>query len=285
VGAGCLDNKAENGCADGVGLALSAGVRLLPCSNGRGHDLGVPVAAIAEPQSVRWLGVGLREVPVDPGALPPELLADSAAWLPHADWLSNTELGFAGGFVDPLRVPAEPDDWAELEFEVPIPGSGFIESLARPGGNTTGFTNFESSMGSKWLELLKDVSPRTTRILVLLHPETAANMTFWRAAEVVAPSLGVEVKMAGVHDAAEIQHAVMTFSHQEDGGVIAMPHTVTVVNHQLIIDLAMRHRLPVIFAFRYSAISTRLTGSTNSCRGIGSGFERAPGRRPDATPD
>jgi hypothetical protein len=84
---------------------------------------GVPVAAIAEPQSVWGPGVGLREVPVDPGALPPELLADSAAWLPNADWLSNTELGFAGGFVDPLRVPAEPDDWAELEFEVPIPSS------------------------------------------------------------------------------------------------------------------------------------------------------------------
>ena len=137
-------------------------------------------------------------------------------------------------------------------------GSGFIESLARPGGNTTGFTNFKSSMGSKWLELLKHVSPRTTRILVLLHPETAANMTFWRAAEAVAPSLGVEVKMAGVHDAAEIERAVMTFSHQEDGGLIAMPHAVTVVNHQLIIDLAMRHRLPVLFAFRYSAIAGAL---------------------------
>jgi putative ABC transport system substrate-binding protein len=137
-------------------------------------------------------------------------------------------------------------------------GSGFIESLARPGGNTTGFTNFESSMGSKWLELLKDVSPRTTRILVLLHPETAANMAFWRAAEAVAPSLGVEVKMAGVHDAAEIEHAVITFSRQEDGGLIAIPHTVTVVNHQLIIELARRHRLPVLFAFRYSAVAGAL---------------------------
>jgi putative ABC transport system substrate-binding protein len=66
-------------------------------------------------------------------------------------------------------------------------GSGFIESLARPGGNTTGFTNFESSMGSKWLELLKEVSPRTTRVLILLHPETAANMTFWRAACTTQP--------------------------------------------------------------------------------------------------
>lgn len=84
---------------------------------------GVPVAAIAEPQSVRWLGVGLREVPVDPGALPPELLADSAAWLPNADWLSNTELGFAGGFVDPLSVPGERDDGLNRSSRFPIPSS------------------------------------------------------------------------------------------------------------------------------------------------------------------
>jgi putative ABC transport system substrate-binding protein len=137
-------------------------------------------------------------------------------------------------------------------------GSGFIESLARPGGNTTGFTNFESSMGSKWLELLKEVSPRTARVLVLLHPETAANMTFWRAAKAVAPSLGVELKMAGVHDAAEIEQAVTTFSREQHGGLIAMPHTVTVVNHQLIIELARRHRMPALFAFRYSAVAGAL---------------------------
>jgi len=137
-------------------------------------------------------------------------------------------------------------------------GSGFIGSLARPGGNTTGFTNFESSMGSKWLELLKEISPQTTRILVLLHPETAANMTFWRAAEAVAPRFGVELIMAGVHNAAEIERAVITFSRAESGGIIAMPHTVTVVNHQLIIELATRHRLPVLFAFRYSAVAGAL---------------------------
>jgi putative ABC transport system substrate-binding protein len=137
-------------------------------------------------------------------------------------------------------------------------GSGFIESLARPGGNTTGFTNFESSMGSKWLELLKEASPRTARVHVLLHPETAANMTFWRAAEAVASSLGVELKMAGVHDAAEIEQALSTFSREQHGGLIAMPHTVTVVNHQLIIELARRHRLPALFAFRYSAVAGAL---------------------------
>jgi putative ABC transport system substrate-binding protein len=136
--------------------------------------------------------------------------------------------------------------------------SGFIESLANPGGNTTGFTDFEPSMGSKWLELLKEISPRTTRILALLHPETAANMRFWRAAEAVAPRFGAELIMAGVHNAAEIEHAVKTFSHEENGGLIAMPNTVTIVNQQLIIELAARYRLPVLFAFRFSAVAGAL---------------------------
>jgi putative tryptophan/tyrosine transport system substrate-binding protein len=137
-------------------------------------------------------------------------------------------------------------------------GSGFVASLAKPGGNTTGFSNFEPSMGSKWLELLKEMSPRTTRVLALLHPETAANMTFWRAAEAVAPALGVELTMAGVHNAAEIERAVGAFPGEENGGLISVPHTVTVVNHQLIIDLGLRRRLPVLFAFRYSAVAGAL---------------------------
>lgn len=137
-------------------------------------------------------------------------------------------------------------------------GSGFVESLAKPGGNTTGFTNFESSMGSKWLQLLKEVRPQITRVLILLHPETAANMTLWRAAEAAAPSLGVNVAMAGVHNAAEIERAIIDFSGDENSGLIALPHTVTVVNHELIIGLAMRNRLPALFAFRYSTVAGAL---------------------------
>jgi putative ABC transport system substrate-binding protein len=144
-----------------------------------------------------------------------------------------------------------------VEVADPV-GSSFIESLAKPGGNTTGFTDFESSMGSKWLELLKEISAQTTRILALLHPESAANMRFWRAAEAVAPRFGVELIMAGVHNAAEIEHAVKTFSREENGGLIAMPNTVTVINHELIIELATRHRLPVLFAFRYAALAGAL---------------------------
>src|SRR3954464_4513173 len=83
-------------------------------------------------------------------------------------------------------------------------GSGFIQNLARPGGNITGFTNFEPSMGGKWLEVLKEIAPGVTRMLIILHPETAVQVAFLRAAESAAPSLAVTLTVAGVHDAAEI---------------------------------------------------------------------------------
>ena len=129
--------------------------------------------------------------------------------------------------------------------------SGFVESLARPGGNLTGFSNFEAEIGGKWLGLLKEAAPRITRCLVLLHQETAANVAFLRAAEAAAPSLQVRVTAAGVHNAAEIEQAIVAFAQEPDGGVIVMPHTVIGPSRDLIAALAARHRLPSMFPFRF----------------------------------
>jgi putative tryptophan/tyrosine transport system substrate-binding protein len=129
-------------------------------------------------------------------------------------------------------------------------GSGFVESLARPGGNLTGFTNFDAEMGGKWLNLLKEMAPRLTRALVLLHQETAANVAFLRAAETAARSLQMSTTAAGVHNAAEIEQAIFAFAQQPDGGVVAIPHVVTGSSRDLIAALAMRHRLPTIVPFR-----------------------------------
>jgi putative ABC transport system substrate-binding protein len=129
--------------------------------------------------------------------------------------------------------------------------SGFVESLARPGGNLTGFSNFEAEIGGKWLELLKEVAPRITRCLVLLHQETAANVAFLRAAETAAPSLQVKVAAAGVHNGAEIEQAIVAFAQEPDGGVIVMPHPVMGPSRDLIAALAARHRLPSMFPFRF----------------------------------
>jgi putative tryptophan/tyrosine transport system substrate-binding protein len=128
-------------------------------------------------------------------------------------------------------------------------GSGFVESLARPGGNITGFTNFEPTMGGKWLEVLREAVPAMTRVLVLMHPETVAHKEFWRSIEDVAGPLHIETIAAGVHNSAEIERAIAEFAAERGGGVIALPHPVTEVHRDLIIQQATLHRLPTIFAF------------------------------------
>jgi len=130
-------------------------------------------------------------------------------------------------------------------------GSGFVESMARPGGNITGFSNYESEIGGKWLDALKEIAPRVTRAAVLLHPETTANVAYLRAAEAAARSSGVTVTAAGVYDAAEIERAVTAFAAEPNGGLIVLPHPVTSVNRDLIAALAARHRLPAVWPFRF----------------------------------
>jgi putative tryptophan/tyrosine transport system substrate-binding protein len=128
-------------------------------------------------------------------------------------------------------------------------GSGFVESLARPGGNITGFTNFEPTMGGKWLEVLREAVPAMTRVLVLMHPETAVHKELWRSIEEQARPLHIETTAAGVHNSAEIARAIAEFAAGRDGGVIALPHPVTEVHRDLIIQQATSHGLPTIFAF------------------------------------
>jgi putative ABC transport system substrate-binding protein len=132
-------------------------------------------------------------------------------------------------------------------------GSGFIASLARPGGNATGFTNFETSMGGKWLGVLKEAAPNITRVAVLLLPEAAANVAMMRVAASVSSSVRVEIVPTGVHDAAEIERAIAEFARKPNGGLIALPNPVSVNHRVLIADLALRHRLPSMGAFRYMA--------------------------------
>jgi putative tryptophan/tyrosine transport system substrate-binding protein len=128
-------------------------------------------------------------------------------------------------------------------------GSGFVESLARPGGNITGFTNFEPSMGGKWLEVLTEAVPAMTRVLVLMHPETTAHKEFWRSIAEVAGPLHIEAIAAGVHNSAEIERAIAAFAGGRDEGLIALPHPVTEVHRDFIIQQATSHLLPTIFAF------------------------------------
>ena len=137
-------------------------------------------------------------------------------------------------------------------------GSGFIDSLARPGGITTGFTNFEPATGGKWVELLKEMAPGVTRAAVLMHMETAANVAMFKAAVAAGPSFGVQVTSAGVVDAVGIEQAIIAHAREPSAGLIALPHVVTAGHRDLIGRLALEHRLPSIGAFSFMAQSGAL---------------------------
>ena len=132
-------------------------------------------------------------------------------------------------------------------------GGGLVAGLARPGGNVTGFQNFEPAMGGKWLGVLKEAAPNLNRVAVLYGSDSAASVAAVHATEAVAPSLGFTVTAVDVHDGGEIEGAVAKFADQPDGGLIVVPHPRTVANRASIIILAARHRLPAIYPFRYFA--------------------------------
>jgi putative ABC transport system substrate-binding protein len=133
-------------------------------------------------------------------------------------------------------------------------GAGLVASLARPGGNTTGFTNFEFNISAKWLELLKQIAPRMTRTAVLRDPTNPAGTGQFGAIQAVAPSLGVEVSPIGLRDAAEIERGVTAFSRVPNGGLIVTPSGLAIVHRELIVTLAARYRLPATYPFRYFVV-------------------------------
>ena len=134
-------------------------------------------------------------------------------------------------------------------------GDGFVASLAHPGANITGFAGTEAPMAGKWLEVLKETAPGLTRAMAIVHLETPAHQAMWNAIRDAAPRLGVEVTAVGVHDAADIERATAAFSPKENGGIIVLPHAVTWANGDLIIALALRHRMPAIYATEGSVTS------------------------------
>jgi putative ABC transport system substrate-binding protein len=135
---------------------------------------------------------------------------------------------------------------------VPDPvGAGFVDSLARPGRNATGFTQFEYSLSAKWLELLKDIAPSITRAAVLREPGLTAAVTQFAVIQSVAPSLRVEVVPLNVRDASEIEQAIKTFARPPGDGLIVTSSPLTALHRELIIGLAARHKLPAVYFQRF----------------------------------
>ena len=128
--------------------------------------------------------------------------------------------------------------------------AGVVQSLARPGGNLTGFTNFEPSIVSKWLELVKRVAPNITRVAYLFNPDTAP-LFYARAVEAAAPALSVKPSAAAVHNADEMVRAIEQFARAPDGALLVLPDLFTATNRRSIVALAARHRLPAVYPARY----------------------------------
>jgi putative tryptophan/tyrosine transport system substrate-binding protein len=130
-------------------------------------------------------------------------------------------------------------------------GAGFVESLARPGGNVTGFTQFEYSTSVKWLELLRQISPAVTRVGVLRDPNTPSGIGQFGAMQGAATTFGVVLSPIGVRDAAEVERAVAAFAASGDAGLIATSGALTTIHRELFATLAIRHRLPAVYSADY----------------------------------
>ncbi len=131
---------------------------------------------------------------------------------------------------------------------------GFVDSLARPGGNVTGFTNFEFTFAGKWLEALKEIDPRISHVLLVVNPGNPGTLGLSRFVEGLGPAHGVEMVPAPVQTPADIETAISGFGHAPEGAIIVLPDGLVVRHRSLIIDLVNRSRTPVIFPFRVFAV-------------------------------
>jgi putative tryptophan/tyrosine transport system substrate-binding protein len=239
-----------------------------------------PLAALAQQKDeIRRIGVIVNVAADDT-----EALASIAAFketMQQLGWSEgrNLRIDFRGAAGDPERMQAfakelvglqpqliltrsTPVTAAVLKQTRTIPvvftvvsdpvGDHFVESLARPGGNATGFTNVESSLTGKWLELLKEVAPRVKRVGFIFNPKLSpgGGSYYSRLIEASVPAFAVTSTVAPVHDAAEIERAIAEFVREPNGGLVVFPDATTLVNRKLIVALADRYRVPAIFAFR-----------------------------------
>jgi putative ABC transport system substrate-binding protein len=245
---------------------------------GAAASLALPFAARAQqPGGMRRIGVMMPFIPGDIEATARKAVLDQS--LQELGWVIGRDLQIdlvlAGGDPDRLRRSA-----ADLVALAPavivsvgsvtvapllqatrtIPivmtnvadpvGAGFIQSLARPGGNATGFTNFEYSMSGKWVELLKEISPHVTRAAVLRDPTSAAGIGQFAAIQAVAQSHGIELTPVAVLDGAELERVVTTFAGLPNGSMVVTAGA-TGFHRDVFIALAARLKLPAVYPFRY----------------------------------
>jgi putative tryptophan/tyrosine transport system substrate-binding protein len=159
-----------------------------------------------------------------------------------------------------------------LEVDDPV-GNGIVSHLSRPGGNVTGFTTFEPSLGGKWLQLLKEVDPQVRRAAILFNPETARNRAspFVREFEAVAASLMIEPILAFAQDASGIEPVIVSLAAKPGGALLVLPDVFTFAQRRLIVDLAEQYRVPAIYGSRYMAATGGLLAYGPTTEGLHQG--------------
>jgi len=248
-----------------------------------GGSMAWPLAARAQPaRPVRLIGVLMNYAETDP--VSHFLVAAFAQGLQQLGWTigQNVKVDYrwGGGDAEARRkhaaelVALAPDvilahssaalaPLLQVTRTVPIVftvvadpvGAGYVEGLARPGGNATGFTNFEYGIAGKWLELLKEIAPGVTRVAVLRETAIAAGPAQFGALQGSASSLGVELRPVDVRDADQIERAIAAFAQGSNSGLIVTGSPAAVFHRELIISLAARHQLPAVYNNRVYAAS------------------------------
>ena len=241
-----------------------------------------PLAAGAQqPERIRRVGVLMNLTADDPEA--PGRVAAFAQGLGELGWTigRNVRIDYRWGANDPDRGRRYADELIALVPDVilasgstavrpllratrtsivfvqvtdPV-GLGLVASLARPGGNATGFMLYEYGMSGKWLELLKELAPRVARAGVLRDSSSPGGIGQFAAIQAVAPSMGMELSPLDVRDAGEIERVIALFGRSSDGGLIVTGSALAAAHRKLIVALAARHRLPAVYPFRYFATS------------------------------
>jgi putative tryptophan/tyrosine transport system substrate-binding protein len=243
--------------------------------------IALPVAVAAQP-SVRRVGVLFSFAPGDAQQQPN--ITALIQGLQDFGWRQghNIQLDFRFGAGDPSRMEAYASDLVNegpdvlfgngtavvtalrqstnsipivfVHISEPVSG-GFVSNLARPGGNITGFTNFEFSMGGKWLELLKEVAPELRHVALIFNPHTApgGGAQYRRSIEVAAPTFSVSLAAHPVSTTVEIESTFSSFGREAGAGFVVIPDAFTTTHRELIVALAVHHRVPGIYPFRFFA--------------------------------
>jgi putative tryptophan/tyrosine transport system substrate-binding protein len=245
-----------------------------------GAAAACPLPARAQPpEKIRRIGVLMGAAKADP--ISPVRIAGFKQRLQELGWIEGRNLRldvlWAAGDVDRMRAGAKeivglrPDvivahtlaPALALQKEtrtIPIvfavvsnpDGAGLVESLTRPGGNITAFTNMEPTMGAKWLQTLKEIAPRVKRVAIMFNPDAAPVVVpFSRSAEEAARTMAVETVASPVHQPAEIEEALTKLGHEPGRGLMLLPDIFTTTHRKLILELAARYSVPAIYPYRY----------------------------------